>query len=391
MGTVNNIAFITWDSPETNYLENLFLPIFDALHKKYGYMFTIIQFSWLSQTEVVKRKELVNSYGFNLLYIPIKTGKFFSINKFVTLFKSKKIVDQYIKEQQIDTIMPRSIMPGMLANILDLENVNLVYDADGLALEERIDFSGLKRSSLFYKFFYKSEIQCLNKAEVVLTRTSKSITHFKTKAIDTSKFNIVKNGKNERLFDITDTELTLPNINTKTKVFLYCGSIGPQYRLDVMFDIFNAYLKHNQDAHFIFLTGNQQAIQPFLNNDNRDHVTLKKVLNKEVPVYINSASICFGLREYAYSMQGVSPIKLGEYLLCGKPIIASQNIGDTNERLQNKKGILLINNNNYNLKEIIQFIDTDFTPVKQDIRQLGLQEYSIDQAAQSYHKALCNI
>lgn len=391
MSSIKKIAFITWDSPETNYLENLFLPIFSELKKQYNYTFYIIQFSWLTPSEIAKRKQLVNSYGFELLYIPIKTGKLFSINKFVTLFRSKKLVDTYIANHKIDTILPRSIMPSMLANILNLEHINLVYDADGLALEERVDFSGLKRSSFFYKFFYRSEIQCMNKANVVITRTSKSISHFKSKGINSSKFWIVKNGKDDTVFNIKNTSLDLPKINKQTKVFLYCGSIGPQYRLDVMFDIFNAYLKQNKNAHFILLTGNTSAVQPFINAENKDHVTVQNVLNKEVPDYINLSSVCLGLREYAYSMQGVSPIKLGEYLLCGKPIIVSKNIGDTNEVLANHEGVLLINNNEYNLEEIMSFIESDFSSISQDLRNLGLKEYSIKQAALSYHLALCNI
>lgn len=32
--SIKNILFITWDGPETQYLERLFLPIFAGLEKK---------------------------------------------------------------------------------------------------------------------------------------------------------------------------------------------------------------------------------------------------------------------------------------------------------------------------------------------------------------------
>ena len=43
-----NILFITWDSPETRYLERLFLPIFTGLRAR-GYRFHVLQFSWGSE------------------------------------------------------------------------------------------------------------------------------------------------------------------------------------------------------------------------------------------------------------------------------------------------------------------------------------------------------
>ena len=45
---MRNILFITWDSPETRYLERLFLPIFTGLRAR-GYRFHVLQFSWGSE------------------------------------------------------------------------------------------------------------------------------------------------------------------------------------------------------------------------------------------------------------------------------------------------------------------------------------------------------
>src|SRR5690606_31076769 len=65
----------------------------------------------------------------------------------------------------------------------------------------------------------------------------------------------------------------------------------------------------------------------------KTHIILKKVPVSEVSDYLNAADLGFGLRQPTYSMQGVAPIKLGEYLLTGLPVIASKGIGDTTEIL----------------------------------------------------------
>ena len=93
--------------------------------------------------------------------------------------------------------MPRSIMPAFMANRLHNINATLIFDADGLPLQERVDFSGLLQSSKQYQFLKREEDKILNKADLVLTRSEKAIQiHSKTiKAENNDKFSVVFNGR----------------------------------------------------------------------------------------------------------------------------------------------------------------------------------------------------
>src|SRR5690606_911920 len=119
-------------------------------------------------------------------------------------------------------------------------------------------------------------------------------------------------------------------IRENEMLMVYCGSLGPQYGWDEMLNIFNVYSKHNS-ARWLILTGNTQFAEDRIPNNLKEKVIIKKVPFEQVPEYLNAGDIGFAIRKPSFSMQGVAPIKLGEYLLMGIPVIASKGIGDTDE------------------------------------------------------------
>ena len=68
-----------------------------------------------------------------------------------------------------------------------------------------------------------------------------------------------------------------------------------------------------------------------------------KVNFNEIPMYLSAADIAFSLRIPRYSMRGVFPIKLAEYLLMGLPVITSKGIGDTEDLLKDAPGVFIFN------------------------------------------------
>ena len=47
-----------------------------------------------------------------------------------------------------------------------------------------------------------------------------------------------------------------------------------------------------------------------------------------VPQYLGCADLGLALRQPNFSAHSVAPIKLGEYLMCGLPVVATAGIGD---------------------------------------------------------------
>ncbi len=105
----------------------------------------------------------------------------------------------------------------------------------GLPLEERVDFSGLSKTSKQYQWLKGEETKLLLKADGILTRSQKAIAiHLKTIGdAYRDNFTVVFNGRNPDFFKTDASQKkairkTL-GISEDDFVFVYCGSLGPQY------------------------------------------------------------------------------------------------------------------------------------------------------------------
>ena len=167
---MKNILFITWDGPQVNYLENLFLPIFIALNEK-GYQFHVIQYTWGNSN-----KPELECKKLNVPYLRINVKRNLQpFGEFYTLLKSTLTIKKYIIDYNIDMLLPRSVFPLIPTLLLSKKsNFKIVFDADGLMLDERVDFGSWTSKSFTYRFLRMVERNGINKADLVLTRTQKA-------------------------------------------------------------------------------------------------------------------------------------------------------------------------------------------------------------------------
>ena len=383
----SKIAFITWHSPETNYLETLFLPIFSELHQQHQYQFYIIQFSWIDEKTYVNRKTLIEKSGFTYLYFPVSLKPVAAVGKFLTLFKFKNQIQKFLKDQQIDWVMPRSIMPAMLINLLKLDQTKIIFDADGLPIEERLESKVIKKGSFLHKLYQLNEQKIINKAKVVITRSVFANTYLSSKYNKSiTTFYKVINGKNTNDFYYSEIERkkirnTL-QVSDSDLVFVYCGSLGAKYELDTMYNLFKNYAEKNQSAKFLILTNspNQVAISDA-------NVIKCSVPNSQVYQYLSAADVALGIITESKSMKAAAAIKHAEYLMCGLPTILTE-VGDILQ-IENIQPFLLHYNQSISTKKIEDFIEQSRSLNRNNISKIAMQHFSIEKAAQSYHNALC--
>lgn len=189
----NNILFVTWDGQQTSYLESLFLSIFSKL-KKDGYIFHILQFTWADEEKILKQKKACEELGFsyrsvNVWRKPVSLGALFTSLK--GLLDVRKAIDDF----HIDIVMPRSTQPALstLLALRKYSDVKFVFDADGLPLDERIDFAGQSPTSLVLRFLRDVERQAVIKSDHVITRSQAAIDILQARAgagINNDKFNV---------------------------------------------------------------------------------------------------------------------------------------------------------------------------------------------------------
>lgn len=392
---MKNILFITWDGPQTNYMEGLFLPIFNQIQRSSDYQFHIIQFTWDANEKATVIKHQADNLNIFYTKQTVLRKPNILIGSLISIQKGAKFIEKYIAINNIDVVMPRSTMPSLMVNRIKNRNFKLVFDADGLPLEERVDFSGLSPDSFQYKFLRREESKMLLNADFVVTRSKKAVKiHLNTiGGKNFEKFGVVTNGRDINFFKHNaNSRISIRkelNASDKTKVFVYSGSLGPQYGWYEMMLIFEGFLERNNDSKFLILTGNLEYANRRIPSHLKEHFLVKSVPFHQVPKYLSAADVAFALREPKYSMTAVAPIKIGEYLLMGIPIIASKGIGDSEKLLKKNPNCFLYNHHsNLSLDKVLNFIQNLEDNLQDEIRAFGTEFFSLEKSALTYVESL---
>ncbi|MBH2024457.1 MAG: glycosyltransferase [Flavobacteriales bacterium] len=388
------ILFITWDGPQTSYMEGLFMPIFHEMTKRGDLAFHVMQFTWADQQKTAEVKKIAEGFGIRYTAVPILKKPVASLGSMITLFTSSGKIKKYIKEHHIEIVMPRSTFPAFMVSKIRNRNFKIIFDADGLPIEERVDFAGLRKESRQYRWMKSIETRMLKTAHHVISRSQKATDiHLQTVGKDfRSKFSVVLNGRNTEQFRYDQDKRTAVREQLgigNALLFVYAGSLGPQYCFQEMLEIFEKYAT-THPAHFLILTGNTEFTESRIPPDLHSKITLEKVPVSEVPDYLNAADFAFALRQPSFSMDGVAPIKLGEYLLCGLPVLASKGIGDSEAILENFQGCLLYDHSRgmaEQLPEILTFAENAISADRRSISETAQAYFSLESAATSYLNA----
>lgn len=438
---MKNLLFITWDGPQTSYMEGLFMPIFQEIAKQGDYKFHVVQFTWADDKKIAHTQAAADEMGITYTAWPVLRKPNVSLGSLLTVLTSAGKIKKYIRENNIHIVMPRSTFPAMIVNQINSSFAShaffpfrglrgtsflpfrglrgsaffpfrglrggkvpfrgfrgkLIFDADGLPIEERIDFAGLKKESFQYKLMKSAETKMLKSADAVITRSQKAIDIHIAHIGESyrSKFSVVFNGRDKNVFDYQPPlrEEVRQELGLKDELlFVYAGSLGPQYCLNEMLEILKAYAE-KREAKFLILTGNTEFAEQNIPTELKAHVILKSVPAEKVSFYLNGGDVAFGLRKPTFSMQGVAPIKLGEYLLCGLPVIASKGIGDTEKILENFEECYLYDHSVGLLPQIDQiknFVEKAIFANRNKIAQKAQHYFSLEAAAESYLKAIKN-
>ncbi|MEX0902637.1 MAG: glycosyltransferase [Pseudohongiellaceae bacterium] len=395
-----NVLFVTWDGPQTSYLEGLFLPIFRGLAIK-GWDCHVLQFTWGDPERVQLVKAACSQAGvpYHELRVWRKPA---TIGAVLTAVRGVRSIRRAIREWNIHVVMPRSILP-VLSSMRALRGMQIpmVFDADGLPLDERVDFRGMSPKGLTYRFLRDVEAQGVRCADVVLTRTQKAADILLARAgagVEAERFCQVGNGRDVDRFtpsgrDSREQVRKRLGIDADAPLLVYTGSLGGQYCLSEMLMLFSKAVQRRPDARFLILTGSlTEARSAVIQNAGlKDKIVIRSVSPNEVPEYLASSDLGLSLRRPSFSMQGVVPIKLGEYLLCGLPVVATPGVGDA-VAISPEVGFPIDELDSVTLERAAAWF-TDEVLVHRECfrsrcREAGLEYHSLESSIASYQRAL---
>lgn len=391
-----NILFVTWDGPQTSYLESLFLPIFERL-SNHGVHFDVLQFRWGDSEQAERIAALCRNSGIGYRAVTVRRAPAV-IGPFATALFGAVAVREVVRDFRPDLLMPRSLMPALAVLAAGGRRLRpIVFDADGLEADERAEFRGLSRASLIYRMFRSIERRAAQQAESVLVRTGEAAAILSGRSsVEIERFHIVTNGRDPTIFRPPNegerqqarAELQL---DAGTPLLVYAGSIGPQYRLDLVAETFAALLQRSTEARLLVLTSNPSNAVNALEQQRPGIGRWTTALHappSRVPFYLGAADAGLAFRSDSFSKRAIAPIKLGEYLLCGLPVIGTRMAGS--DRAAAASGVLLADSEGPEraAEWLLNAVLPDRDSFAGRARSIGLEFFSLERSVDDYLAAI---
>jgi len=159
--------------------------------------------------------------------------------------------------------------------------------------------------------------------------------------------------------------------------FVYNGSTVKWQLPEVTVAFFKKIKEMIPEAFLLFLTNDVSCARRYFEGMDRRDYLLTSAPHREVPAYLNAADMGILLREKNLVNRVASPIKFGEYLCCGLPVIITQGVGDTEEIIEEHRiGILLdLEDMKIEKSNMIQLINNI---EREKIARIGKEMFSVE-------------
>ena len=383
-------------------MRSLFFPTFGHLATRYPVKLGVQQYSWSSpqQIDAIRRSALAHALDY--AHVKVFRRPLQLAVPAMIAYGAKQILARVVQEKW-DTLMPRSIIPAAMC-LLALKrrpDLRLVYDADGFMADERVDFAGWSPHGLSYRLFRDWEAEATRKAEAVITRSTRAEAILAARAGSGSlagKIHVIPNAKDAASFKPIEASAREAiraryGIPPDAPLLVYAGSLGPQYNPEAMLELFELVHAKRPDARLLVLSAMGHVIKPILPEALAPSVHLSLCAPDEVAAHLASADLGLSLREPTFSQQGVCPIKVVEYTLCGLPTVMIRGVGDLDERFQDTPGLFTIEDTSQSeLKRCAAwFVDRALKarrPLEAALRAAALEHFSLERASRSLAMAL---
>lgn len=256
-----------------------------------------------------------------------------------------------IHRRNLNVVHARSYVAALMAWWLARQTgAKFIFDMRGFWADERVEGNLWPRGGFLYRMAKRCETGFLRAADAVITLTQsakKEIEQFPIfdhrppmitvipTCVDLTRFKI--RPKSFRLLRGLDLEGRF--------IIMYSGALGTWYLLDEMVQFYRALKQRISKAHFVLLTSEDEGkIHRSLETQGLKsaEVTVQSVPYGSMPEWLSLADAAVFFRRPSYSLKGVFPTKLGEFLACGVPVVLNAGIGDSDGIVGgNRVGVLV--------------------------------------------------
>ena len=395
-----NILYISYDGLTDPLGQSQILPYIIGLTQQ-GYNFTIISAEKVEVYEIGKENIFKICSENNIDWQPVKYTKKPAILSTIKDIKTiTKLSNKLHKQKKFSVVHCRSYISSIVGLKMQKKyDIKFIFDMRGFWADERVDGNiwnlNKHHYRLVYKYFKKKEMQFCDSADAIV-----SLTHIGKKIMQ-EQWQVSK-----PIYVIpcaVDTNLFKPKINVNSKfktqkselTLGYLGSIGTWYMLDEMLDFFKVLLEKYPKAKFKFVTTETPATilnKAIVRDIDIDHFEISSAERLNVPNELSKIDIGIFFIKPSFSKQSSSPVKQGEFMAMGIPVIANTGIGDTDNIINKyKSGLLVKEFNKLEYKRIVNLIKEELINNKEPILKGAKEYFSLNTGVDTYKKVYSDL
>lgn len=215
------------------------------------------------------------------------------------------------------------------------------YDADGPVSQEYLDTGSWAPGSVAYRLTRWSENKCFASADEIAVLTNAYQRHLGVTAtvlpcaVNVDRFHRIEDARRE-----IRSRLGVQD----EPVLVYAGKFGGWYAIDEMMAFCAALQKQCKVLRLLILTLDDPGhFHGAARRGGFDGViTIRSVTPAEVPHWLSAADCGLSFVRPVPSKMASSPVKNGEYLACGLPVVTPVGIGDYSDLISREEvGVVL--------------------------------------------------
>jgi len=388
---LKKILYITYDGLTDPLGQSQVLPYLQGLSAA-GYSITVLSCEKRNRLaqNTAEIQKICSESNIEWHYIPFTT-KPPLIAKALDLYRLRKKAFSLYAEKKFSWIHCRSYIASTIGLRLKKKfGTGFLFDMRDFWIDEKVDDGSWNLNNPVYRFIHwryrKLEKSFFQFADAVVCLTN------------VASQEIIKKGyvneQSEKIFVIpccADLNLFKPCsvLYPQSPVLCYLGSIGngARYLLPQMLDFYKMAKDKIPGLQFLILSQDAPVgIQKFLDAAGLDNtsVQIKSAKRAELPAVLEKVSYGIFFYKPTFARKSTSPVKLGEMLGMGIPVVCNEGIGDVDEILSlSGAGILISGFTNEEYSKAIELLIT-IKPDKNLARHAAEEHFSLAQGVEKY-------
>ena len=240
-----------------------------------------------------------------------------------------------------------SVLPALCLSRFRPNNVKVIYDERSPWIEIALHNRYISRNSPILPLIYHLENFCLKKSDGIITITY-ALKEWITdeNGVAPEKIAVIPSG--------VDVELFRPSVPSSEFLSKYdlsgfrvISHIGSTSDITYLINAFSLVSNEANDVKFLLVGG----FKPEFNSAIKSLIARKKLHNRvilvgpvdhrEVPLFINASDICLIYLPDHLVYRVSSPLKILEYMACGKPVVGNSMTATSSFIKDNYNGFLV--------------------------------------------------